>query len=342
MKCYTNNNISIAKSIGIILMVIGHSGCPGWMFYFIYLFHMPLFFFLSGYCFKDQYVNNKKTFILKRIKTLYMPFVLYNILFILLHNLLFRIHIHATAYSWSDYINFIPKVLAMGFTEVNLGPYWFLRYLFLASILFLLIMFCLYNYSQYIKYIVMLLPIITIISHMNIFSWLPSYILFLSIFFYGSGYLMKNITINKSVWFWFGLFFIVAIGSVFIHSHMLMMDNKDIIPYCLFAIIGIIGVLSLSLCISSSSLLWIKKIMVYIGNHSLVILTWHFLVFDFISLFYLKIILKQPFTSVEPICLHSNLGGLHFIIYTILGIILPLLIHRLFKFENIKRIFHIG
>ena len=72
MKNY-NNNISIAKGIGIILMVIGYAGCPTWMFQFIYLFHMPLFFFLSGYCFNNQYIDDKKIFIFRRI-TLYYIF----------------------------------------------------------------------------------------------------------------------------------------------------------------------------------------------------------------------------------------------------------------------------
>ena len=34
-----NNSITIAKALGIILMVIGHSGCPQTLFKFIYLFH---------------------------------------------------------------------------------------------------------------------------------------------------------------------------------------------------------------------------------------------------------------------------------------------------------------
>ena len=40
-----NNFLSTAKGIGIILMVMGHSGVPGDIDKFIYQFHMPLFFF---------------------------------------------------------------------------------------------------------------------------------------------------------------------------------------------------------------------------------------------------------------------------------------------------------
>lgn len=50
-----NSQISIAKAFGIIFMVIGHvfeKGSIG--VHFIYMFHMPLFFILSGYFFKKS------------------------------------------------------------------------------------------------------------------------------------------------------------------------------------------------------------------------------------------------------------------------------------------------
>lgn len=40
--------ITIAKGIGIILMVLGHSGFYDYGNAVIHMFHMPLFFFVSG------------------------------------------------------------------------------------------------------------------------------------------------------------------------------------------------------------------------------------------------------------------------------------------------------
>lgn len=57
-----NNYITIAKSIGIILMVLGHIEIPSLLKNFIYVFHMPLFFFCSGYLFKD--IKSKDEFII--------------------------------------------------------------------------------------------------------------------------------------------------------------------------------------------------------------------------------------------------------------------------------------
>ena len=54
-----DNTIDIVKAIGIIFVVIGHccaiprhGGDVSWQIYicdYIYTFHMPLFFFVSGY-----------------------------------------------------------------------------------------------------------------------------------------------------------------------------------------------------------------------------------------------------------------------------------------------------
>ena len=49
--------IDLAKGIGIILMIIGHMpSIPSAVHNWIFSFHMPLFFFLSGYMFKKKKV----------------------------------------------------------------------------------------------------------------------------------------------------------------------------------------------------------------------------------------------------------------------------------------------
>ena len=74
-----DESITIAKAIGIILMVVAHAGIPDMFNHFIVMFHMPLFFFVSGYCFKEKYLSTPAVFVLKRIKGLYVPFVKYSL-----------------------------------------------------------------------------------------------------------------------------------------------------------------------------------------------------------------------------------------------------------------------
>ena len=332
--------VSIAKGLGIILMAIGHAGCPEWMFYFIYLFHMPLFFWLSGYCFKEKYLDDKQTFVKHRLKGLYVPIVKYNLIFIVLHNLLYTLKIYKETYTFNDIIDRVLNVFTLSYLEINLNQYWFLRYLLLSSLIFLLLRYVSRKRPELIKYGFFLIPLIAIVSNHYQISQLISTVMLLSFFFYIAGYLAKSTPINTRLWVIIGGFIVVAVASIFIHSLMLRMKTADILPYCLFALIGIYATYALSIRISTNET-WFKKMLVYIGNHTMVILTWHFLLYDFINLFYLKFILCSDFSSVEEESLHQQLGGLHFLVYSVLGITIPLLLQWLFSKKNIKQWLHI-
>ena len=89
-----NNAVSIAKGVAIILMVMAHTRCGIWWQYYINMFHMPLFLFMSGYCFKIGYLEDWRTYIKKRVTGIYWPFVKWSVLFLLLHNVFFMLNIY--------------------------------------------------------------------------------------------------------------------------------------------------------------------------------------------------------------------------------------------------------
>ena len=88
-----NTTISIAKGIAIILMVIAHAEAPGWLCKFIFEFHMPLFFITAGFFFSTKYLHDEATFVKKRVKGLYIPFVKWAVFFLIIHNWMFDIGI---------------------------------------------------------------------------------------------------------------------------------------------------------------------------------------------------------------------------------------------------------
>ena len=61
------------KGFGIILVVLGHIASP--ISPFIYSFHMPLFFTISGYLFNEEKLS--KGFIIKNIKRIFVPFSIF-------------------------------------------------------------------------------------------------------------------------------------------------------------------------------------------------------------------------------------------------------------------------
>ena len=55
MNNNSNDTITYMKAVGIMLMVLAHCSNFWFIYYTVYMFHMPLFFIVSGYCFKEKY-----------------------------------------------------------------------------------------------------------------------------------------------------------------------------------------------------------------------------------------------------------------------------------------------
>lgn len=63
--------LDIAKGFAILAVISGHCGL-GKIGTFLYTFHLPLFFIISGYCFKFQ--NDFKVFIKSKVKNYLVPY----------------------------------------------------------------------------------------------------------------------------------------------------------------------------------------------------------------------------------------------------------------------------
>ena len=142
-----NTTISIIKALAIILMVIGHADCPGWLSAFLYEFHMPVFFACAGYFFSLKYLHQEATFVKRRFKGLYLPFVKWSVFFLIIHNLMFSIGLLNERYgNWTGGVTHPYTwhqaqqrlwniVTAMGgYDEFLCGAFWFFRALLVASI----------------------------------------------------------------------------------------------------------------------------------------------------------------------------------------------------------------
>lgn len=122
----TNNNkrnkiIDIAKGIGIITVVWAHmqQSCP--IRNEIYIFHMPLFFILSGYFFKDtdiKFIDLLK----KRIQSYIIPYIIFIFIGLFIFVCLYKIT------GRSDKIHIYPGIIIHPYGVV--GALWFLISLF--------------------------------------------------------------------------------------------------------------------------------------------------------------------------------------------------------------------
>ena len=97
--------IDLIKGLCIFLMVAGHAQIPCKSF--IYLFHMAVFFMASGFVYRDSTSDNLSSVwkgIKKRVKGLWLPFVIANFIFVLLNNYFIKINVYTDNPLIFDYV----------------------------------------------------------------------------------------------------------------------------------------------------------------------------------------------------------------------------------------------
>lgn len=127
--------IDICKALAIYCMVLGHTGTSQQVSAVIHVFHMPVFFILSGYCFNEKKNSNILTFVKKKFLTLIVPYFIFGIaLFAFWDAALLALHRQTEMRSITNLITSIlwNNANASAFGVIQ----WFLPCLFFAEIIF--------------------------------------------------------------------------------------------------------------------------------------------------------------------------------------------------------------
>lgn len=341
MSDHTKKNfISIAKAIGIILMVAGHSGCPAIMNKFLYLFHMPLFFVCSGYFFKDIENHHKLTgYCRRKMQILYLPYLKWSLFFLLFHNIFVLSNIiDGYTYDFHDYIKQLFSICLMTDYEILIRPFWFIKELLLSSILIATLSYFRHRYKKTITnllFVGIFLLLTILCKYYNIITPVLGdvSILTLSITYIYTGMLYREYE-NKIK---FGnttciiCFVITFIGSLFFYGEIDMRYTTvpNCIPYLLLSITGILFIFGVSKYINS--LFYNNHSIYYIGNHTMPILA--------LNLFALKIgnlikilIYDMPIESLASHTIIYDQNQLFWILYIIIGVSIPLLLEHIYMF----------
>lgn len=126
--------IDIAKGLGMLTIIWGHIVHEGWSNQFVYSFHIPLFFFLSGMVFNASKYQTVGELIKKRVKTLLIPYLIFSIITWALWVGMRVVSHDATNYWYPLLQTFIAQGSA-GFLRHNL-PLWFVTCLFVVEIMY--------------------------------------------------------------------------------------------------------------------------------------------------------------------------------------------------------------
>ena len=309
-----NKTITYMKAIAIILMVLGHSTNSLWVYQVIYMFHMPLFFITSGYCFKEKYLQNPFGFFWKRVKGLWWPYVKWCLIFLAFHNVFFSLHFyndqpnwHGNAlylYEWEDFKREIVNIfLHMKGAEPLISGLWFLNALFFGSLIaYAVIALChlllgktiCYNAKISILEIGICLSACLLVNFFHktftIFYVGPTALMAAT--FFSIGYALAKCKFPKFLW-WQSL---IAFGLMVFNSFYNLIfcvdpfyDTIKIVPYVITAVLGTWCIYSIPWDLLKGKF---AKLLEYTGNHTLFILVWHLLSFKIVML--IRFFIDEP------------------------------------------------
>jgi len=269
--------IDVARGIGIVLVVLGHTGINANIGKWIFSFHMPLFFFISGLVFHATNTTTFVEFTKKRLKSWVMPYILYTLLIISFWALI--------ASRGQSLWGYIRSVLLMGwgYNSTTLAL-WFIPVLTCTCVLW----FCVIKYCGNKYKSMFFLSVFLLLGHvLNYHSLVLPYklhVAFYAVWFLGIANIFskKILSLERLGLFEFtGLMLaciIINMICVSCNAKVDMATNRlgSDFGFGLFgAMSGLFVIILLAMAISSTSLNIAKKSLVFLGQNTLFILATH-------------------------------------------------------------------
>ena len=333
---------NVAKGIGIFFVVLGHINTP--LTDYIYLFHMPFFFFVSGYLYNEEKYGDKPYLLLaSKIKSSWMKYVIIMSGFILVHNLFVKLQIAEPAanyYSKSELLLKLSEAaLGMG-SEFLAGPLWFLPVSVITSVILGFIVY----FSRIIerktnsvvcKYVfqVVVVGISTFFGYfLMTHKWILAvnmHISFVVLAFAWGGYILRNLKWDKQ--FLHPVFAVICAMILFLTN---MNYKLELILFMnVYPAMHLVAFCGIYLCLYLAKLMSLIKpcriLFDWAGKASLEIMVTHYAIFRLFDW-----VMSHIFCPEDPITKYLTLPNsfpeLTFV-YIFIGFFVPLLVYVGFK-----------
>lgn len=343
--------IDTAKGFAIIAVVLSHAltnsnevlnvDHPA-LLNFLSFFNVSTFFFINGYFYSETCVEFPCKAILKKIKSYYLPFVLYNLFFLAIQNSLVRAHMLDSKYRITDIRVLLISLIQVIFGKMQPlgGAMWFLRALVLLSIMYILtdsISFRIANgkYRYIINGIVAL--VLTFVSKLSItprnFNFHQACGAFI-LYYFGVVYRKYNLNtyIKKYL---IPISITTLVISMIIGKTVMVGISGGINPFLDFVSMWVSLIMVLS--ISQLGFVTKSKVLKYLGSCSMEIMALHFLAFKPISALFISVYkLTISYLSDIPVVKLTGQPGIWPVLYTLSGIALPTLFFYIKKIIETK------
>lgn len=320
--------LDAAKGIGIIFVVLGHTSIPEPLANYIWSFHIPLFFLLSGYLFGMRKPARFKPHLVGKVRTLLIP---YTAFFIMLYVYYFAL---GSRYGEASSMGLTMPLKGFFYSSGNLldgffTPLWFLTCLFTVEVMFFWI------YRLFTKWYGIALVACSVLGYLGSIYLTPHFRLpwgldtaFTAVVFYGAGCALYGQPLPRKNASWA----IIPIPVFLVVNFFVSRANGGATlrgngygNYFLFYIAAFAGVFAYILI---ARLLQKFEPLVFLGKNSLIIFGLHGLPFVVLKGF-LRIVLKYPAANLQG----SLLWGIIFTIACIF-VLVPViyLLNKYFSF----------
>ena len=133
--------IDALKGLGIMLVVFAHHSLPIALDTYTFSFHMPLFFFISGFLFDfGKYAESTSNFVKGRFKSLIIPYFCFAVITCLFYFLLDELYtpgVTSIKFFENSMLHGISHILVAFGPAISYNPpLWFLTCLFVTELLF--------------------------------------------------------------------------------------------------------------------------------------------------------------------------------------------------------------
>lgn len=356
--------IDLIKGIGIILMVLRHARAP--YSEFVMLFHMAIFFIVSGYLYKDSYADTIKSlrkYIVRKIKGLWLPYFLYTTLFILLHNIFIKLNIYTDnplllsaggseynsvkeLMSLTDMCKEIVKAIFFRADTQLGGAFWFFEILFFTLVFYAIVDYIVKKLVKNNKKHQLIIQ--AILSLFFLFAgyyccvnkmFIGGYVRILLVYFLiYTGVLFKEFSLANKIFSKLNPLIISVICLVVLiiakQFGNINIGGSKINNPVFFMIVSLAGYLMLyGLAIflqkfKNKIISYILNAITYISKRSVSIIALHFLCFKPISWISVLVLCMNKYMIASfPVLFES---GIYWLAYTLAGILVPLLLDFLY------------
>lgn len=346
-----STQFTLLKAIAIICVVLSHAGIRGWLFNFVFIFHVPVFFMCAGYFFHTKYLTDERTFVMHRFKGLYWPFLRWSVFFLVIHNLLFPLGLLSEQYgnagggvlhpyTWHEWSQHLWSIVfnMSGYNDFYCGTFWFFRALLIASLLFLLLFKVFRRSEHFVSHAqvgwgilgtALLLALWKVTAGLTM-TGVPQggYRELMGLAFMAAGFLMKQYKIMELTTWKVALpcALIVIIASISFPSSMVW--NGTLYDFLALPIPAVVAFIALAWAcgLIDRYSLWARRVLLYIGDRTLYVFAFHLVAFKVVSA--LKVAfygLPWEAVSGHPTVLQPQSNVLWVLLYTIVGVALPLL-----------------